>query len=64
MDATSTHPNDTVGGTSEQAYPINATGQVVGHSSSPEQAVIWNGTTPTVLDTLGGTSMDRAFTTA
>jgi len=47
------------GTTVSYATGINASGQVVGYSITTgggEDAVVWNGTTPTVLGTVGGTS--------
>ncbi len=61
-DSTALHtPTDLGGGT---ATAINNSGQVVGYVSAgwPNlHAVIWNGTTPTYLDTLGANYRDAAY---
>ena len=53
-----------LGGTSSQAYGINASGQVAGQSyltgDGSYHAVRWTGTTPTDLGTLGG-SLSASF---
>jgi len=48
------------GSSGSEAAAVNASGQVVGFSftagNAADDAVVWNGTTPTVLGSLGGNS--------
>ena len=58
--------SDLAGGNASEAHAINLSGQIAGFSrnsntSSSERAVIWNGTTPTMLTNVAGGTTARAY---